>query len=115
MGQHIRQYYRIKQKQKELEEQLAELRGLILEQMRRQDVLEMEEGGYRAKIVVQERKEYDSEKLFAALPDLELWRLLSKPDAGKIAGLLKLNVIASQQLEGTYEAKEVRLLQVERQ
>ncbi|MHA7964179.1 hypothetical protein ACX93W_08535 [Paenibacillus sp. CAU 1782] len=115
MDQPIRQYYRLKQKQKELEEQLAELRVHILDQLREQDVLETSQAGYRAKIVVQERKEYDGEKLFAALPDLELWRLLSKPDAGKIAGLLKLNVIAQEQLAGTFETKEVLLLQVERQ
>lgn len=114
MEQQIRQYYRLKQKQKELEEQLGELRAEILAFCREQGLGELEAGGYRAKLVTQLRKEYNGEKLFAALPDLQLWQLLSKPDAGKIAGLVKLNVIKEEQLSETYEAKEIVLLQVER-
>jgi hypothetical protein len=43
-----------------------------------------------------------------------VWRLLSKPDAAKIAGLVKLKVISEEKLKDTYDTKSVPLLYVER-
>ncbi|MNR58363.1 hypothetical protein D3C85_1793430 [compost metagenome] len=66
------------------------------------------------KIVTQERKEYDEQKLFDTLPDLELWRMLSKADSSKIASLIKLGVIAEERIQHTFATKTVKLVQVER-
>ncbi|MNI09994.1 hypothetical protein D3C73_630840 [compost metagenome] len=54
-------------------------------------VSEIELGGYRVKTVFQERKEYDDIKLYEALPDPEVWRMLSKADSSKVASLIKLS------------------------
>lgn len=114
MDKLLKQYYKLKQQQKELDDQLSGLRTQILAYCAEQGAREVEAGGYKARIVVQERKEYDSERLYAALPDLQLWKLLSKPDPGKINGLLKINAISEAQLAETYDTREVLLLQVER-
>lgn len=114
MEHKLKQYYQLKQRQKDIEQELAELRGQILQQCEEQAVVELEEGGYRAKLVVQERKEYDDMKLYEALPDLELWKLMSKADSSKIAGLVKLKVIPEERIRDTYAVKQVTLLQVEK-
>ncbi|MDF2717967.1 MAG: hypothetical protein K0R28_4892, partial [Paenibacillus sp.] len=53
-------------------------------------------------------------KLYEALPDPDVWRLLSKPDTSKIASLVHLNVISEEKLKDTYSVKNVTLLQVEK-
>lgn len=110
----LRRYYQLKQKQKELEQELSELRGQIIEHCQQQGVQELEAGTYRAKLVLQDRKEFDEQKLYEALPDPDVWRLLSKPDASKIAGLIKLNVISEDAIKDTYAAKRITILQVEK-
>ncbi|WP_219835480.1 hypothetical protein [Paenibacillus sp. R14(2021)] len=114
MDKKIKNYYQLKQKQKEIEQELAELREEILSYCSEQGTSAMELGNYRVKIVPQERKEYDETKLFEALPNLELWRLLSRPDSGKIASLIKLNVISEEAIKNAYTVKLVSSLQVER-
>ncbi|MOA49133.1 hypothetical protein D3C78_1719820 [compost metagenome] len=77
-------------------------------------VSEIELGGYRVKTVFQERKEYDDIKLYEALPDPEVWRMLSKADSSKVASLIKLNVISEDKIIDTYFVKKVTLLQVDK-
>ncbi|MNC77770.1 hypothetical protein D3C75_1298190 [compost metagenome] len=67
------------------------------------------------KLVTQNRKEYDDEKLFNTLADPQVWRLLSRADPAKVASLAKLNVITEEKLAGTYTVKAVTLLQVDKQ
>jgi hypothetical protein len=110
----VKRYYQLKQKQKEIEQELSELRGAIVQHCAELDVSELEIGSYKVKIVAQERKEFDEAKLFAALPDAEVWRLLSKPDTSKIAGLIKLNVISEDTIKDTYSVKHLSLLQVDK-
>ncbi|SFM37529.1 hypothetical protein SAMN03159341_12926 [Paenibacillus sp. 1_12] len=114
MDKKIKQYYQLKQKQKEIELELTELRSEILNHCTEQGVSKLEVGGYSVKIVHQERKEYDDNKLYEALPDPEVWRLLSKADSSKIASLLKLNVITEDKIKDTFSVKTISLLQVDK-
>ncbi|GIO31215.1 MULTISPECIES: hypothetical protein [Paenibacillus] len=114
MDKIVKRYFQLKQQQKETEQELKELRDEIVGYCREQGTAECVFGPYRVRLVSQLRKEYDDDKLFNALPDLEVWRLLSKPDPGKIAGLVKLGVVTEEALRGTYEEKDVTLLQVDR-
>lgn len=99
MDKAAKRYYQLKQKQKEIEQELAALRLELISRCQEQGVLELEDGGYQVKLVLQERREYDDQKLYAALPDNELWRMLSKADPSKIASLLKLNVITEEKIK----------------
>lgn len=114
MDNAVKRYYQLKQKQKEIEQELTELRSQILGYCTEQGVTEQEVGSYRVKLVLQERKDYDEGRLYAALPDPEVWRMLSKPDPSKIAGLVKLNVIPEEKLRDTFSVKSVTLLQVDK-
>jgi hypothetical protein len=110
----VKRFYQLKQKQKEIEQQLAELRSEIMNHCEEQGVSGLEIGSYKVKIVLQERKEYDDNKLYKALPDPEVWRMFSKPDASKIASLIKLNVISESMIQDTYSIKSITLLQVDK-
>ncbi|MGG6313768.1 hypothetical protein [Paenibacillus macerans] len=114
MDQKVQRYYELKQLQKEAEQELAALRGDILEHCRELGTSELDVGGYRIKAIRQERKEYDDHKLYEALPDPGVWRLISKADAQKLAGLVKLNVIPEEKLKDTFTVKSVTLLQVDK-
>lgn len=110
----VSRYYELKNRQKEIEQELSELRGQILAHCEERGVSEMLTGDCKVRLVRQLRKEYDEERLYEALPDPEVWRLLAKPDASRIASLVKLGVLKEEQLKNTYGVKEVTLLQVER-
>lgn len=110
----VKRYYQLKKKQKELEQELSELRGEILNHCSEQGVSELETTRYSVKVVHQERKEYDDDKLYEAVPDLEVWRLISKPDSSKIAALVKLNKLSEEKIKDTFSVKQVSLLQVEK-
>ncbi len=114
MEKTLKRYYQQKQKAKEIEQELSSLREELLAYCSEHEVAELEQGGHRLKVVTQERKEYDEQKLFDTLPDLELWRMLSRPDSAKIASLIKLGVIAEERIRHTYTSKTVKLVQVER-
>ncbi|WP_240421247.1 hypothetical protein [Paenibacillus periandrae] len=114
MDRKIKQYYQLKQKHKEIEQELTELRNDILNHCTELGVSKLESGSYLVKIVLQERKEYDDNKLYEALPDPEVWRLLSKADSSKIASLLKLNVISEEKIKDTFSVKNISLLQVDK-
>ncbi|MEC0371440.1 hypothetical protein P9847_12140 [Paenibacillus chibensis] len=110
----VKRYYQLKEKQRETEQELKELREQILAFCTEKKTSEFAAGPFRVKLISQSRKEYDDAKLYEALPDLELWRLLSKSDASKIAGLIKLGVIQEDRLQNTYDVKQVTLLQVDK-
>lgn len=114
MDKKVKRYYQLKHMQKEIEQELTELRNEIMNHCTEQGVAELEAGSYRVKIVFQERKEYDDNKLYEALPDPGVWRLLSKSDPSKIASLIKLNIITEEKIKGTFSIKNVRLLQVDK-
>ncbi|WP_410771571.1 hypothetical protein [Fontibacillus sp. BL9] len=114
MDKIVERYYQVKQSQKELEEELTELRQAILDYCRERETVNLDLGTHVVKLVSQNRREYDEQKLYEALPDLELWRMLSKPDSAKIASLVKLNVIAEEKIKNTYTLKPVMVLQVDK-
>ncbi|GKU78208.1 hypothetical protein [Paenibacillus sp. L3-i20] len=114
MNRQVSRYFQLKTKQKEMEQELAELRKEILTYCEEQGISEITLGSYHVKLVKQIRKEYDDTKLFESLQDLQLWRLLSKPDLTRITSLIKLNVINEEQIKDTYEIKQVTLLQIDK-
>lgn len=114
MEERVALYYELKSLQKEIERQLAELRNAILADCAEDGPAERTVGGYRVKIVTQDRREYDDNKLYEALPDASVWRLVSKADPSKIAALIKLNVISEAAVRNAYTVKKVALLHVER-
>ncbi|WP_145046829.1 hypothetical protein [Paenibacillus xylanexedens] len=114
MEQKVRDYFELKQQQKEIEQRLSVLRDDILEYCAEQGVYETELGGYVVKTVLQQRKEYDDQKLYAILPDPEIWRLLSKVDNNKLKSLLKLNVLSEEQISSAVTVRPITLLQVDK-
>lgn len=112
MDKKVSRYYQLKNKQKEIEQEMAELRDEILSHCAAEGVSELDAGNYRVKLVLQERKEYDDVRLYEILSDPELWRLLSRPDSSKIASLIKLRVISEDAIQDACRAKSVTLLQV---
>ncbi|AIQ68640.1 hypothetical protein [Paenibacillus graminis] len=114
MEKKVQQYYKLKAKLKEMEKELSELRQDILAYCTEKGEADSEIGGYRVKLITQNRKEYDDDKLFQTLSDPEVWRLLSKADPAKIASLSKLNIIDEGKIAHTYALKTVTLLQVDK-
>ncbi|MCR8842275.1 hypothetical protein NQ117_01120 [Paenibacillus sp. SC116] len=114
MDKKVQRYYQLKQQQKEIEQELTELRGEILNHCSERSVGELEFNDYKVKIVRQERKEFDDNKLYAAVVDPSVWRMLSKADPSKIASLIKLNFISEDKIKDTYSIKQISLLQVDK-
>lgn len=114
MEESLRQFYELKQQQKQIEQQLETLRNVIIAYCNGNPAGELQAGDYQAKIIVQERREYDDARLFDVLPESDMWRLLSKSDASKVASLVKLNILTEEKLRGTYTNKSVQTLQVKR-
>ncbi|MCP1132370.1 hypothetical protein NKT34_03650 [Paenibacillus polysaccharolyticus] len=114
MEQKVQAYFELKQQQKEIEQQLSVLRDEIVAYCAQQGVYETEVGGYKVKTVLQHRKEYDDQKLYASLPDPEIWRLLSKVDSHKLKSLIKLNVLSEEQVSPACTVKQVTLLQIDK-
>lgn len=115
MEKKVQHYYKLKAKHKEIEKELAELRQEIVAYCAAQGETDTVIGSYRVKLVTQNRKEYDDEKLYNTLADPQVWRLMSKVDPAKVASLAKLKVIAEDKLADTYTVKEVTLLTVDKQ
>ncbi|RNB86562.1 hypothetical protein EDM59_10280 [Brevibacillus nitrificans] len=112
MEEHLARYYELKEMQKQVEEELGNLRSKLMESCKNTDSLE--EGAYKLTISYQDRRDYSDERLFHSLPDPSLWRLMSRADSGKINSLLKLGVIHEGVLSGTYELKKVPVLRVQK-
>ncbi|WP_372661273.1 hypothetical protein [Cohnella sp.] len=114
MDKKVKRYYQLKQKQKEIDQELSELRSEIMNHCAEQGASDLVVGSYKVKIVLQERKEYDDNKLYEALPDPGVWRMLSKSDSSKITSLIKLNVITEEKIKDTFSVKNITLLQVDK-
>ncbi|WP_261798144.1 hypothetical protein [Brevibacillus massiliensis] len=112
MEQRLARYYELKQLQKELEEELELIKREILDE--HTGPCSVEAGDYKLSITLQERRDYDDNRLFNALPDASIWRLLSKADAGKISSMVKVQVINEEMLAGTYEIRHVPYLRVQK-
>jgi hypothetical protein len=110
----VQRYYELKQRQRAIEKELNELRGEITEYCAGQGLTVWDVGSHRVKIVLQDRKEYDDNKLYNALPDPGIWKMLSRADPTKIASLVKLNVLNEERLRQTFAIKTITLLQVEK-
>ncbi|REK57383.1 MAG: hypothetical protein C6W55_05345 [Thermobacillus sp.] len=107
-------YFELKRQREAIEREMAALRCGMLAWCGERKQTEAEAGGYKVKIVTQTRREYNDDKLLAALPDPALWRLAASADAAKIAGLLRLKVLTEEMIRGTYTEKQVQLLHVEK-
>lgn len=107
-------FFEIKVLQKELDQELSELRQQILDSCKEQDSNRLELENYEIKLIVQQRREYDENRLYETLPDLELWRMLSKPDNSKISSLIKLKIISEEKIKDTYAVKNVTVVQVDK-
>ncbi|NDI36178.1 hypothetical protein [Chengkuizengella sediminis] len=112
MIEKIKKYVELKSKQKQITEELSILRDDILSFMEKVNEVEMDFESYQVKVVPQERRLYDDDVLYKSLPDESLWRLMSKADTSKINGLLKLNIIKDELLNGSYQIKKVSNLQI---
>jgi len=110
----IKRYAALKKRRAELESEMNELRERIIAYCEEHGLSELDSGSYKVKLVLQDRKEYDDSKVFEALPDPAVWRLISRADAAKIASMVKLNVLSADTLQGTFTAKRVTLLQVDK-
>ncbi|WP_211748583.1 hypothetical protein [Paenibacillus sp. Marseille-Q4541] len=106
----LHRYFELKQRKKAIEEELTELRDEIIVQLKEEGLNIIDAGDYSAKLVTQFKKEYDDDKLYKALPDADVWKLISKADSAKIAALLKLKVISEETIEHTYDTKKTDLL-----
>ncbi|WP_127533807.1 hypothetical protein [Paenibacillus kobensis] len=114
MEETLRTYFELKQQQKELEQALDELREEIVAWCMQQEDGERLAGGYQARVVQQERREYDDARLYDVLPEASVWRLVSKADPGKVASLVKLNILSEDGLKGTFTNKRIQSLQVKK-
>ncbi|OZB95179.1 hypothetical protein [Paenibacillus sp. XY044] len=114
MDRIVDRYYLLKQRQRETEQELKQLREEITAYCEERQAEQLEIGAYKVKLVSQTRKEYDDEKLYEALPDPDLWRLMSKADGSKISSLVRLSVIQEERLEDTFEVKHIKLLHVDK-
>ncbi len=110
MEHKLARYHELKLRQKQVEEELEQLRAQILQSCPVPGSYDTD--FYKLTVSLQERREYDDNRLFNALPDASIWRLLSKADPGKIASLIKLDVIQENTLDGTYERKQVPYIRI---
>ncbi|WP_342552366.1 hypothetical protein [Paenibacillus sp. FSL R7-0652] len=114
MEQKVQTYFELKQQQKEIEQRLSVLRDEIVAYCAEQGIYETEVGSYKVKTVLQHRKEYDDQKLYASLPDPEIWKLVSKVDSHKLKSLIKLHILTEEQVSPACTVKQVTMLQVDK-
>jgi len=114
MNKTISRYYLLKNKQREIENELQQLKQDIIAHLQQLGKNETVIGTYKVKLVTTERKEFDEGLLYESLPDKEVWRLLSKPDISKINGLIKMGVLNEKQVEQTYQVKPQLALYVDK-
>jgi hypothetical protein len=114
MDKKVKQYFLLKKKQKEIDQELNDLRDEILNYCAVHHMNTMETGNYTVKIIHKDRKEYDDNKAFEALPDPDVWRLLSKVDPAKVTSLIKMNVISEEILQDAVTLKKIASLHVEK-
>ena len=103
-------YCQLKAEQKRIEDALDKLRDEIIAAY--PDDAELRVEPYTLKVIYQEKKSYDDERLFAALPDPELWKAVGKADPAKISALVKSKLLPEQLLDGTYRTSRTAYLYV---
>ncbi|WP_159888300.1 hypothetical protein [Paenibacillus puerhi] len=96
----LARYCELKEQQKRLEDELESIRKDIVAMYA--ETSEVKINDYTLKIIYQEKKQFNDQLLFEALPDPELWKNISKVDPAKISALLKADIITGEMLEGTY-------------
>lgn len=114
MNKIISRYYMLKNKQREIDAELQELKKSIIAYLEEENKQEVLVGSYKVKVVTTERKEFDEGLLYESLPDKDIWRLLSKPDISKINGLIKMGILNEHQVEKTYQVKPQLALYVDK-
>lgn len=112
MESKLARYYELKSLKKQLDEELDNLRQEIL--VGYPEPTKLDVGEYQLKVSYQEKREFDDSKLYNALPDPSIWRLLSKVDSSKVTSLLKLNIINEDLLSNTFEIKKIPYVQVQK-
>lgn len=110
MEELVARMYQLRELQKQVEAELEHLRQEILTRYPAAGKVEL--GDYRLTITYQERRDYHDEQLYQALPDPQLWRLLSRADSGKISSMLKAQLIDEKMLTGTYDLRRIPVLRI---
>lgn len=114
LEEQLRQYYAIRLQQTELDKEAERLRADIMEHLDREGAAEVLAGEFKASVISAEQREYDDRLVYETIPDPELWKLVSKVDAGKVKSLVQLGVLSDDGLRGTYRIKSVRRLSVKK-
>ncbi|MFC5530928.1 hypothetical protein [Cohnella yongneupensis] len=104
-------YCQLKEEQKRIEDALETLREEIIAAYATDAELKLPD--YTLKIIYQEKKVYDDQQVFAALPDPELWKAVCRADPTKINALVKSKLLPEQLLEGTYRTTRTAYLYVQ--
>ncbi|WP_126428440.1 hypothetical protein [Brevibacillus marinus] len=110
MEELVARMYQLRELQKQVEAELEQLRRDLLARYPAAGKVEL--GDYRLTVTYQERRDYDDERLYQALPDPQLWRMLSSADAGKISSMLKTHLIDESILSGTYAVRRIPVLRI---
>lgn len=106
----LNRYCELKTRIKQMEEELDSLREEIVTAYPADVEFQLQD--YTLKLIYQDKKQYDDQLLFAALPDPELWKAVFKADPAKISALVKTNIIPEKCLEGTYKVSRSPYLYV---
>ncbi|MGD8189679.1 hypothetical protein ACQCN2_06695 [Brevibacillus ginsengisoli] len=112
MVEKFARFYELKQLKKQIDDEIEELRAEFLGHF--QAPIKLDVGDYQLKVTYQEKREYDDNKVYNALPDPSIWRLVSRVDPAKLTSLIKLNIIGEHILSDTYELKKVPYIQVQK-
>jgi hypothetical protein len=112
MDEHkLARYCELKTQISKMEDELDTLREEIIDLY--PDDTEVEVGEYKLKIIYQDKKQYNEQLLYDALPDPELWKHVSKADPSKISALIKGNVLSEKLIRGTYRVSRTPYLYVD--
>lgn len=106
----LTRFCELKMQHKKLEEEMEALRQEIIGAYSADVQFQLQD--YTLKLVYQEKKQYNDQLLFEAVPDPELWKALFKADSAKISALVKTNIISEKLLEGTYRVTRTPFLYV---
>lgn len=112
MEQLLARYYELKQAEKQLQEEIESLRKEIL--ALHPEPGKVEAGDYLLQVTVQEKREYDDQKLYQSLPDHDFWRLVSRADNTKINAMLKAQILREEWLNNTYETRQTLAIRVQK-
>lgn len=114
LHERVKRFSQLKKRKTAIDKEMSEIRSELIQYCEERNATEWTSGRYRIKLIYQERKEYDDQKLYEALPDPDLWRMISKADTAKIAGMQKMNMLNDDILADTFTLKRISLLQVDK-